>query len=89
MAAANICHVANWMIWWGCRPLAYERQAVIDRLNASIRKGVANETYLKLLADLGSIPPTDEEMKPEYVKQFVSQESAKFRDLLGSDRGEK
>ena len=64
-------------------------QAVIDRLNASIRKGVANEKYLKLLADLGSIPPTDEEMKPEYVKQFVSQEIAKFRDLLGSDRGEK
>ena len=36
MAAANICHVANWMIWWGCRPLAYERQAVIDRLNAML-----------------------------------------------------
>jgi tripartite-type tricarboxylate transporter receptor subunit TctC len=64
-------------------------QAIIDRLNASIRKGVANEKYLKLLADLGSIPPTDEEMKPEYVKQFVSQEIAKFRDLLGTDRGEK
>jgi tripartite-type tricarboxylate transporter receptor subunit TctC len=64
-------------------------QAVVDRLNASIRKGVANEKYLKLLADLGSIPPTDEEMKPEYVKQFVSQEIVKFRDLLGTDRGEK
>ena len=36
MAAANICHVAYWMIWWGCRPLAYERQAVIDRLNAML-----------------------------------------------------
>jgi tripartite-type tricarboxylate transporter receptor subunit TctC len=64
-------------------------QAVIDRLNASIRKGVTNEKYLKLLGDLGSIPPTDEEMKPEYVRQFVSQEIAKFRDLLGADRGEK
>jgi tripartite-type tricarboxylate transporter receptor subunit TctC len=64
-------------------------QAVVDRLNASIRKGVANEKYLKLLADLGSVPPTDEEMKPEYVKQFVSQEITKFRDLLGADRGEK
>ncbi|HMJ42637.1 MAG TPA: tripartite tricarboxylate transporter substrate-binding protein [Pseudolabrys sp.] len=64
-------------------------QAVIDRLNASIRKGVTNEKYLKLLGDLGSIPPTNEEMKPEYVRQFVSQEIAKFRDLLGADRGEK
>jgi hypothetical protein len=41
------------------------------------------------LGDLGSIPPTDEEMKPEYVRQFIPQEIAKFRDLLGADRGEK
>jgi len=62
---------------------------VVDRLNVALRKGVANEKYLKLLGDLGSIPPTDEEMSPEYVKQFVPQEIAKFRDLLGADRGEK
>jgi tripartite-type tricarboxylate transporter receptor subunit TctC len=64
-------------------------QAIVERLNASIRKGVANEKYLKLLADLGSVPPSDEEMKPEYVRQFVAQEIVKFRDLLGADRGEK
>lgn len=34
MAAANICYIARWIICWGSRPYAYERPAVLDRLNA-------------------------------------------------------
>ncbi len=61
-------------------------QPVIDKLNAAIRKGVANAEYRKRLDELGSVPPTDEEMKPEFVKVFVPQEIAKFRELLAGDK---
>lgn len=61
-------------------------QPVVDKLNAALRKGVANAEYRKRLDDLGSVPPTDEEMKPDYVKQFVPQEIAKFRELLADEK---
>lgn len=61
-------------------------QPVIDKLNAAIRKGVANADYRKRLDDLGSVPPTDEEMTPEFVKKFVPQEIAKFRELLADEK---
>ena len=61
-------------------------QPIIDKLNAAIRKGVANADYRKRLDDLGSVPPTDEEMKPEFVRQFVPQEIAKFRELLADEK---
>jgi tripartite-type tricarboxylate transporter receptor subunit TctC len=61
-------------------------QPIVDKLNVAIRKGVANADYRKRLDDLGSVPPTDEEMKPEYVKQFVPHEIAKFRELLAGDK---
>jgi tripartite-type tricarboxylate transporter receptor subunit TctC len=61
-------------------------QPVVDKLNAAIRKGVANADYRKRLDDLGSVPPTDEEMKPEFLKQFVPQEIAKFRELLADEK---
>jgi tripartite-type tricarboxylate transporter receptor subunit TctC len=61
-------------------------QPVIDKLNAAIRKGVANADYRKRLDDLGSVPPTDEEMQPEFVKKFVPQEIAKFRELLVDEK---
>ena len=64
-------------------------QPIIDKLNAAIRKGVANETYRKRLDDLGSVPPTDEEMKPEFVRQFIPQEIEKFRILLADDKAAK
>jgi tripartite-type tricarboxylate transporter receptor subunit TctC len=61
-------------------------QPVIDKLNAAIRKGFANADYRKRLDDLGSVPPTDEEMTPEFVKKFVPQEIAKFRELLADEK---
>lgn len=61
-------------------------QPIIDKLNAAIRKGVANADYRKRLDDLGSVPPTDEEMRPEFVRQFVPQEIAKFRELLADEK---
>ncbi len=57
-------------------------EPVIAKLNAALRKGVANEGYLKRLDELGSLPPTDEEMTPEFVRQFIPKEIEKFRKLL-------
>jgi tripartite-type tricarboxylate transporter receptor subunit TctC len=61
-------------------------QPIVDKLNAAIRKGVANTDYRKRLDDLGSVPPTDEEMKPEFVRQFIPHEIAKFRELLADEK---
>ena len=55
---------------------------VIAKLNAALRKGVSNEGYQKRLDELGSLPPSDEEMTPEYVRQFIPKEIEKFRKLL-------
>ena len=57
-------------------------QPVIAKLNAALRKGVANDGYLKRLDELGSLPPSDEEMSPDYVRQFIPTEIEKFRKLL-------
>lgn len=58
-------------------------EPVIARLNTAIRAGVAAEAYRKRLDDLGAIPPSDEEMSPDYVRAFVPREIEKFRVLLG------
>jgi tripartite-type tricarboxylate transporter receptor subunit TctC len=57
-------------------------QPVVARLNAALRKGVANENYQKRLDDLGSLVPSDEEMTPEHVRLFIPKEIQKFRELL-------
>jgi len=57
-------------------------EPVIAKLNAALRKGVANEGYQKRLDELGSLPPSDEEMTPEYVRRFIPTEIEKFRKLL-------
>jgi tripartite-type tricarboxylate transporter receptor subunit TctC len=59
---------------------------VIAKLNAALRTGVANEGYQKRLDELGSLPPGDEEMKPEYVRQFIPTEIEKFRKLLSDGK---
>lgn len=61
-------------------------QPIIDKLNAALRKGVASAAYQKRLDDLGSLSPTDEEMSPSYVQQFVPQEIEKFRKLLAEPK---
>jgi tripartite-type tricarboxylate transporter receptor subunit TctC len=57
-------------------------EPVIATLNAAIRKGVANERYLKRLEDLATLPPSSEEMTPQYMRAFVPHEIEKFRELL-------
>jgi tripartite-type tricarboxylate transporter receptor subunit TctC len=59
---------------------------VIAKLNGALRQGVANEGYQKRLDELGSLPPSDEEMKPEYVRQFIPTEIEKFRKLLSDGK---
>jgi tripartite-type tricarboxylate transporter receptor subunit TctC len=56
--------------------------AVLDKLNAALRKGVAGETYQKRLDELGALQPSDEEMSAAYLNKFVPQEIEKFRKLL-------
>jgi tripartite-type tricarboxylate transporter receptor subunit TctC len=61
-------------------------QPMIDKLNAALRKGVASEAYRARLDELGSLPPTDEEMSPAYLQQFVPREVEKFRNLLAEKK---
>ena len=57
-------------------------QAVIDKLNAALRKAVASDALQKRMDDLGSIPATDEELTPQYVSRLVPAEIEKYRKLL-------
>ena len=59
---------------------------IIAKLNAAMRAGVANADYLKRLDDLGSLPAETAEMAPDYLAQFVPQEIAKFRKLVGEGK---
>jgi len=61
-------------------------QPFIDKLNAALRKGVASEAYRTRLDELGALPPTDEEMSPAYLQQFVPREVEKFRNLLAEKK---
>ena len=61
-------------------------QPIVDKLNAAIRMGVANESYRRRLYDLGSVPPTEEEMSPAFLRAFVPQEIDKFRSLLADEK---
>lgn len=60
--------------------------AVIARLNAAMRAGVASPDYQKRLDDLGSYPAEDSEMKPDYLAQLVPREIDKFRKMLGDGK---
>lgn len=59
---------------------------IIAKLNAALRKGVANTEYQKRLEDLGSVPAPDEELSPEYLKAFVPREIEKFKNLLAETK---
>lgn len=61
-------------------------EPLIDRLNAALRQGVANEAYQKRLDELGALTPNDEEMSPAYLARFVPQEAEKFRKLLAEPK---
>jgi len=60
--------------------------AILDKLNAAMRSGVANAEYQKRLEDLGSVPADGEEMTPAYMARFIPQEIEKFRKLLGDNK---
>lgn len=62
---------------------------VIATLDDAIHKGVANERYRKRLDELATLPPSDEEMSPAYMKTFVPQEIEKFRKLLADSEKDK
>ncbi|MCA3626144.1 MAG: tripartite tricarboxylate transporter substrate binding protein BugD [Methylobacterium sp.] len=56
--------------------------AVIARLNETLRKAISSEKVTKRLAELASFPATGEELEPAYVKSFVEAEVKKYRELL-------
>jgi tripartite-type tricarboxylate transporter receptor subunit TctC len=58
-------------------------QAVIDRLNASLRQALASEPVVKRFNDLASFVPTSNELSPEYLSQLVPAEIEKYKILLG------
>ena len=60
--------------------------AMIDKLNAAMRKGVTSEVYLKRLVELGAFAPSDEEMSAAYLGKFVPSEIEKFRKMLAEKK---
>lgn len=56
--------------------------AVIAKLNETLRKAVASEKVTKRLSELASFPASGEEFDPAYVKGFVEAEVKKYRELL-------
>lgn len=59
---------------------------IVAKLNDAMRKAVASKDYLKRLDDLGSSPAEENELSPDYLAQFVPQEIAKFRKLVGDGK---
>lgn len=55
---------------------------VVARLNAALRKAVANAEYQKKLDALGSYVAPDGEITPDYLKAFVPREIEKFKSFL-------
>jgi tripartite-type tricarboxylate transporter receptor subunit TctC len=55
---------------------------VVARLNAALRKAVANAEYQKKLDALGSYVTPDSEITPDYLKAFVPREIEKFKSFL-------
>ncbi len=56
--------------------------AIIAKLNDTLRKAVSSEKVTKRLSELASFPASGEELEPAYVKNFVEAEVKKYRELL-------
>ncbi len=59
---------------------------IIARLNEALRKGVTNADYQKKLDALGSYVVPDNEITPEYLKDFVPREIEKFKGLIADGK---
>jgi len=57
-------------------------EPVIAKLNAALRAAVASDNLQKRMDGLGSIPATDDELTPQYVRELVKGDIEKFRKLL-------
>ncbi|MGL4324779.1 MAG: tripartite tricarboxylate transporter substrate-binding protein [Beijerinckiaceae bacterium] len=58
--------------------------AVIQKLNAALKTALGNEALRKRFDELSSIPPADDESSPDYVKNLVPAEIAKYKKLLSN-----
>ncbi len=54
----------------------------IDVLNDALRKAVGSEQVRKRFAELAVLPASDEELSPEFVKDFVPREVEKYRAVF-------
>jgi tripartite-type tricarboxylate transporter receptor subunit TctC len=59
---------------------------IIARLNAAVRKAVANADYQKKLDALGSYVTPANEITPEYLKAYVPREIEKFKGVLADGK---
>ena len=59
---------------------------IIARLNAALRKAVANTDYQKKLDGLGSYVTPDSEITPDYLKAYVPREIEKFKSVLADGK---
>lgn len=59
---------------------------IITRLNAALRKAIANADYQKKLEALGSYVTQDSELTPDYLKAYVPREIEKFKSVLADGK---
>lgn len=59
---------------------------IVARLNAALRKAVADADYRKRLDPLGSYVVPDNEITPDYLKAFVPREIEKFKSVLADGK---
>ena len=58
-------------VWHGLYAPAGTDQAIIDRLEASLKKALTNETVISRFADLGTAPVTQEEATPAALAETL------------------
>lgn len=57
-------------------------EPIIAKLNAALGEALKGDLLQKRMEELGSFPPTANEASPDYLKAFVPNETAKYRQLL-------
>ena len=56
--------------------------ALVEALNAGLRKAIASETVRKRFSELAVLPASNEELSPAYVRELVPREVEKYRTVL-------
>ena len=69
-------------VWHGLYAPAGTEQAVIDRLGASLKAALANETVISRFAELGTAPVSAEEATPAALSEELASQTELWRGVI-------